>query len=440
MTMNSVAEQQMEQPTYSEALAEDQAIAQEASRVTTRKKLWIGVGIALACLAIFFGVRYILWSSTHEETDDAYLEAHLHAVSSRVAGTVAQVLVDDNQHVNAGQTLALLDPNDYQVRVDQAQANLDVALRQAETAQASVKMTSESALAQSTEANGSISEANSGIASAQADLAVTQAGVPRAQAELAKTEATEHRAELDQQRYDDLLAKGQVSRQTADHAREAYQVAVAARVAAQQAVSQAEAEVVKAQQAISTAHAQLEHSQGVLQSAKAAGLEINVRNDQYSSAQASVAQATAALEDAKLQLSYTRIIAPTSGRVGRKSVEVGQRVQVGQPLLAVVEDNPWIVANFKETQLGKMRDKQPVEIKIDSFPHHEFRGHVDSLAPGSGNAFALLPPDNATGNFTKIVQRVPVKIVFDPDSMDGYEGLMSPGISALVTVTTKQKR
>jgi membrane fusion protein (multidrug efflux system) len=437
MTMNSVAEQQMEQPTYSEAIAEDQAIAQQASRMTTHKKLWIGLGIALACLAIFFGVRYILWSSTHEETDDAYLEAHVHAVSSRVAGTVAQVLVDDNQHVNAGQTLALLDANDYQVRVDQAQANLDVALRQAQTAQASVKMTSESALAQSTEANGSISEATSGIASAQAELAVTQAGVPRAQAELAKTEATEHRAELDQQRYDDLLAKGQVSRQTADHAHEAYQVAVAARVAAQQAVTQAEAEVLKAQQAIATAHAQLEHSQGVLQSAKAAGLEINVRNDQYSSSQASVAQASAALEDAKLQLSYTRIVAPTSGRIGKKSIEVGQRVQVGQPLLAVVEDNPWIVANFKETQLGKMRDKQPVEIKIDSFPHHRFRGHVDSLAPGSGNTFALLPPDNATGNFTKIVQRVPVKIVFDPDSMDGYEGLMSPGISALVTVTTK---
>jgi membrane fusion protein (multidrug efflux system) len=126
--------------------------------------------------------------------------------------------------------------------------------------------------------------------------------------------------------------------------------------------------------------------------------------------------------------------------VARKSVEVGQRLQVGQPLLAVVDDNVWIVANFKETQLEKMRDKQPVEIKIDSFPNHAFRGHIDSLAPGSGNEFALLPPDNATGNFTKIVQRVPVKIVFEPDSVRGYENLLSPGLSAVVTVTTTRER
>jgi membrane fusion protein (multidrug efflux system) len=363
-----------------------------------------------------------------------------HPVSSRITGTVQKVLVDDNQQVIQGQTLATLDPRDYQVRVDQAQAALDVALRQAQTAQASIKTTSETATAQSTEARGAIGEATASISAAKAEVTVAQAGVPRAEAELTKAEATEHRAELDLHRYEDLLSKGQVSRQAADHARETYQVSVATREAAQQGVTQAQAQLSKAQQGVVSAQSLLQHSQGYLLSAKATGLEVGVRETQFATAQASVQQATAALEDAKLQLSYTVIAAPTSGRVGRKSVEVGQRLQAGQPLLAVVEDDLWIVANFKETQLEKMRDKQPVEIKIDSFPSHVFQGHIDSLAPGSGNEFALLPPDNATGNFTKIVQRVPVKIVFEPESVRGYENLISPGLSAVVTVTTSQGR
>jgi len=174
-----------------------------------------------------------------------------------------------------------------------------------------------------------------------------------------------------------------------------------------------------------------------LQSAHATTLETRVREGQFATAQAAVAQAAAALEDAKLQLSYTIITAPVSGRIGRKSVEAGQRVQIGQPLMAVVEDQPWVVANFKETQLQKMRTGQHVEVEIDTFSKHKFYGHVDSLAPGSGNEFALLPPDNATGNFTKIVQRIPVKILLDKDSVRGYENLLSPGMSSVVTVATE---
>jgi membrane fusion protein, multidrug efflux system len=433
-------QEQLEDPTLSEAVVEDEVVSEAASRVKSRKRLFTYLGIAAGCVVIFLGTRYFMWAAGHEETDDAYLQGHVHPVSSRITGTVQKVLIDDNQHVVQGQTLATLDPRDYQVRVDQAQAALNVALRQAQTAQASIGTTSQTATAQTTEARGAIGEATAGISAAQADVTVAQAGVPRAEAELAKSNATEHRAELDLHRYEDLLSKGQVSRQTTDHARESYQVSVAAREAAQQEVNQAQAQLSKARQGVISAQSLLEHSQGYLLSAKATGLEVGVRETQFASAQASVQQAAAALEDAKLQLSYTVITAPTTGRIGRKSVEVGQRLQVGQPLLAVVEDNVWIVANFKETQLEKMRDKQPVEIKIDSFPHPTFRGHIDSLAPGSGNEFALLPPDNATGNFTKIVQRVPVKIVFEPDSVRGYENLLSPGISAVVTVTTTRER
>lgn len=433
-------QEQLEDPTLSDAVAEDEIVSEAASKVKSRQRLLLFIGIIAGCAAIFLGVRYFIWATGHEETDDAYLQGHVHPVSSRISGTVQKVLVDDNQHVIQGETLATLDPRDYQVRVDQAQAALDTALRQAQTAQASIRTTSQSAAAQTTEARGAIDEATAGISAAKADVAVAQAGVPRAEAELVKADATEHRAELDLHRYEDLSSKGQVSRQTTDHARETYQVAVAAREASQQEVTQAQAQLSKAQQGVISAQSLLEHSQGSLLSAKATDLEVGVRQSQFAAAQASVQQATAGLEDAKLQLSYIVITAPTSGRVGRKSVEVGQRLQAGQPLLAVVEDNVWIVANFKETQLEKMRDKQPVEITIDSFPHHVFRGHVDSHAPGSGNEFAFLPPDNATGNFTKIVQRVPVKIVFEADSVRGYENLLSPGLSAVVTVTTSQER
>ena len=437
---NTLEQQQMEQPTVDEASAEDQIAAAAAKKARTRKMLLIGVAMVVSLCAVLLAVRYFVWSSGHEETDDAYLQGHIHAVSSRVTGTVQQVVVDDNQLVKAGQILVVLDARDYQVRVDQAQAALDVTLRQAQTAQESIQATAENANAQKTEANGTIGESTAGISTARAGLVVAQAGIPRAQADLAKAQATQHRQELDLRRYEDLLAKGQVSRQTVEHAQEAFQVAAADSAAQQQAVNQAQAQVVSASQAIASAQAALQHSQGLLQAANASKLEVNVRDAQFSSAKASVGPASAALEDAKLQLSYTTIVAPVAGRVARKSVEAGQRLQVGQPLLAVVEDKPWIIANFKETQLERLRPNQAVEIRVDSFPHHPFRGHVASLAPGSGNEFALLPPDNATGNFTKIVQRIPVKIVFDADSMQGYEALLTPGSSAVVTVSTKDGR
>jgi membrane fusion protein, multidrug efflux system len=284
---------------------------------------------------------------------------------------------------------------------------------------------------------GTIGEAKASIQASKAAVTAAEAGVPRAQAQLQEANATLQREDTDLHRYEDLYTKEQVSKQTVDHQRASYQVAVAGQAAAQEQVRQAQAQLVAAQQGVFRTEALLTNSQGGLQSAQATGLETRVREGQFATSEAAVAQATAALEDAKLQLSYTIIKAPVSGRIGRKSVEAGQRVQIGQPLMAIVEDQPWVVANFKETQLEKMRTGQRVEVQIDTFSKHKFYGHVDSLAPGSGNEFALLPPDNATGNFTKIVQRIPVKIVLDQDSVRGYENLLSPGMSSIVTVTTK---
>ena len=351
-----------------------------------------------------------------------------------------QVLIDDNQHVVEGQTLVILDPNDYKVRLDQAKAALDAAGRQADTAEAAIRSTSQSATAQTTQAVGTIGEAKASIQASKAAVTAAEAGVPR--------------------------ATGPASRGKCDAATRRHRPAQVRRSLCERAGLEDKPSITSAQatrspsldkprprnrcgrrrhnwsphsKAFVRTEAQLTNSEGGLQSAQATRLETRVREGQFATAQAAVAQATAALEDAKLQLSYTIIKAPVSGRIGRKSVEAGQRVQIGQPLMAIVEDQPWVVANFKETQLEKMRTGQRVEVEIDTFPKHKFYGHVDSLAPGSGNEFALLPPDNATGNFTKIVQRIPVKIVLDQDSVRGYENLLSPGMSSVVTVTTKIK-
>jgi membrane fusion protein (multidrug efflux system) len=420
---------------------EESALAPQppkAGGITERERtLLIWAGASVLALLLVFGVRYLIWSAHHETTDDAYLAGHLHPISARVTDTVQQVLIDDNQHVVEGQSLVILDPNDYRVRLDQAKAALDAASREADTAGAAIRSTSQSATAQTTQAQGSIGEAKASIQAAEAAVTAAEAGVPRANAQLQEANATLQREEADLHRYQDLYAKEQVSKQTLDHQRASYQIAVAAQAEGEEQVRQAHARLVEAQQSVIRTEAQLTNSQGRLQSAEAARLETRVREDQFATAQATIAQATAALEDARLQLSYTIIKAPVSGRVGRKSVEAGQRVQIGQPLMAIVEDQPWVVANFKETQLEKMRVGQRVEVQIDTFSKHRFYGHVDSLAPGSGNEFALLPPDNATGNFTKIVQRIPVKIVLDQDSVRGYENLLSPGMSSVVTVATK---
>jgi membrane fusion protein (multidrug efflux system) len=430
-----MSEAVLEQPIEESAIAPEPP---KGGKVTGRRKiLLIWGGAAALVVLLVIGVRYLIWSAHHETTDDAYMAGHLHPISARITDTVQQVLIDDNQHVVKGQILVILDPNDYTVRVDQAKAALDAASRQAETAEAAIRSTSQSASAQTTQARGLIGEAKASIQAAKAAVVAAEAGVPRANAQMQQTNATLQREETDLRRYQDLYAKEQVSRQTLDHQRASYQVALAAQTAAQEQVRQAQAQLAAAQQGVVRTEAQLTNSEGGLQSAQATTLETRVREGQFATARAAVAQAEASLEDAKLQLSYTIIKAPVSGRIGRKSVEAGQRVQIGQPLMAIVEDHPWVVANFKETQLAKMRAGQHVEVHIDTFPKHNFYGHIDSLAPGSGNEFALLPPDNATGNFTKIVQRIPVKIVLDDDSVRGYANLLSPGMSSVVTVTTR---
>ncbi|MEG3978183.1 efflux RND transporter periplasmic adaptor subunit [Microcoleus sp. herbarium8] len=478
----------------------------------------LGIG---AIAAGSFGYHYWQYASIHQETENATVAGHIHQVSSRINGTVGEVLVKDNQQVKRGQPLIKLDPRDYQVKLQQSQAALENARRQAEAAQANIALASQTSQGKTAQAQGDISTANAGISTAQAAIKEAQQGVPAAEAAVAQAEAgvpaaiakvaqaeagipqaqakvTEAQAgiaaaqaqlvqaqaslvktQADYKRYESLQEEGAIARQQLDAARAAYDVARGQTSAAQQGIAQArarlaqakegvieaqagvaqaregvkqaeaqvaqakvgiasaEAKVAVAQEGISTAEAKLAASQGGLQQAQATGEQTKVSRSQYDAAKAAIAQSEAAVKDAQLQLSYTSITAPAAGQIGRKSVEVGQRVQPGSPLMAIVSKDLWVIANFKETQLANMKLGQKVEIKLDAFGSHKFEGHLDSFSPASGAQFSLLPPDNATGNFTKVVQRIPVKVVFDAESIKGYESRIAPGMSATVNVELK---
>ncbi|MBD0337264.1 MAG: HlyD family secretion protein [Cyanobacteria bacterium Co-bin13] len=396
------------------------------------------LGLATVGLVIggVWGLRWWSYASTHETTDNAQVQGHVYQVSSRIPGTVQQIAVDDNQRVTPGELLVQLDPHDYEVAVQQAQAALAAAQKQAQAAQSSIVQAGATTQAQTTSAQGAISGAAAAIANAQASLESARSGVPVAQAELAKAQATLQKTDADYQRYQALYEQGAISAQERDAAKQAYQVAHAQHLEAQEGVGQAQAHVAQAQEGVAQAQAQLQSSRGSLQQAQATGVQTAVNQSQFEAAVAQIDQAKASLEQAQLQLSYTAIQAPAAGIVGHKTVEAGQQIQAGQPLMAVVGDDFWIEANFKETQVAHMRPGEPVEIEVDALPDHPFTGSVVSLSPAAGAQFALLPPDNATGNFTKVVQRIPVKIALDPASVAGFEGWLAPGLSATVSVDT----
>lgn len=402
-----------------------------------RKWIWLGLlGVGLIAGGIF-GYRWWRFASVHESTDDAYVTTYIHPINARINGTVVEVRVDDNQSVSKGNVLVKLDPRDYEVARQQARAALESAQQQAAVAQANIGVTATTAVGQTTEAQGNIDAAAASVSTSEAALAEAEAGVPAAQAQLAQVRANLLKADRDYKRYTTLYAQGAVAQEELDTNRATYESTLAEYNAITEQIKQAQARVVQAQKNLSNAEAKLNSTRGNLQQANATGQQTEVNRRQYRAALATVAQSQAELKNAELQLSYTSIAAPIAGRIGNKTVQVGQRVEPGQMLMSLVQTTPWIVANFKETQLEDMRPGQSVEIEIDAFPHHRFTGRVDSIAPASGADFALLPPDNATGNFTKIVQRVPVKIVFDADSIRGYESLITSGMSVTPTVETE---
>jgi len=350
---------------------------------------WAAV-VVLGGAALLWLADFTYHGIVYRETDDAYVAGHVHTVSSRLEGNVTEVLVEENQVVRAGQVLAKLDRLPFEIALGRARAALDAAQADVDRAAAAVAQ----------------AEAEHAQAQAQQALAAAQVQQSAAQLDLAN---------VNRSRDERLLTADTrtISQAEADTTRSAADAAAANLAAAKANLAAAAARVQVGDAAIDAAKVQV----------KAARARVDAQRE--------------AVRDAERELSYTTIVAPTDGRIGNKNVEVGNRVQMGQALFALVEPDYWITANFKETQLKSMRAGQKVEIEIDALGGQAFTGTVDSIAPATGAEFALLPPDNATGNFTKVVQRVPVKIVFDPESVKGFESRLSPGLSAVVNVRVR---
>jgi len=399
-----------------------------------KSRLRIIIPIAVV---IILAVGVWLWlTAGRESTDDAQTEAHVVQISAKVGGTVTRVLVTDNQTVAAGATLVEIDPRDYQIAVDRAKADVADAEASAKAAAANVTVTSTSVTSGVTTASGGVSQSRASIDEAERGIEGARGQLAAAQSAVRLAEANSIKSTRDVERLKGLLAKDEVSQQQYDAAVAAADGQRASVDAAKGGVAAAEAGLRAAQSRLMQAHVSEEQAQAALRNAQTAPQQISVIQARAAAAEAHAQQMRAQLQQAELNLQYATVKAPAKGLVSRKTVEAGQIVQPGQPLLAIVPlEEVWVTANFKETQLEHMRPGQRVTVKVDAAGGKEFAGKVDSIAAATGARFALLPPENATGNFVKVVQRVPVKIVLDPGQ--DPEHLLRPGLSAEPTVYTK---
>jgi membrane fusion protein (multidrug efflux system) len=413
-----------------------------------RKRFALPIAAGVLILAgLAYGAYLWQFSRTHVSTDDAYIAAHMSPISARVSGTVVEVLADDNQDVKAGAVLLRLDPKDYEVALIQARAAADAAKADLDNSLVNVPLTDETtqSLVQQAEAALAAGRDASQVAShnleeRQGQLKANQAAEAAARAAVRMAEADLDRARLDRERTKQLVEERMIAQQDFDHADAAFRSAQAALEAARQrenqareAVAQAEATVRSQTATVAQTRRQVEEAAAALANARSQRQQVKVRETQVQAARGRVAQALANLQQAELNLEYTTVRAAVGGRVSKKSVEVGQVVQPGQPLLSLVDlDNVWVVANFKETALTHVRSGQRVAVEVDTYPGATFKARVDSIQAGSGAVFSLLPPENATGNFVKVVQRVPVKLAFDPGENSRH--LLVPGMSVVPTI------
>jgi membrane fusion protein (multidrug efflux system) len=390
--------------------------------------------LALLILAIVVGIPIYAYYSVRESTDDAQVDGHLVPISARIGGTILEVLVNDNQPVRAGQELVRLDPADYQVALQQAQAQLATSQATTIESQENVPITTITTTSQVSTSASQVQEAQAAVNSAGHGVQAAQAKVNAANATLQQRQANYVKAQKDLARLQDLVQKDEISRQEFDAA-----VANADANAAQ--VESAKADVLTAQRNYDQAVAQLGEAKARLataqvqsrQSEQVRARQQAVAEARFKQAQAQVQQRQADLQQAKLNVSYTSIRSPVDGVVTRKTAEPGLQVSPGQQIMSIVPlDDIWVTANFKETQLKSMRVGQKVEISVDTYGGRKYRGHIDSIAAASGAKFSLLPPENATGNYVKVVQRVPVKIILEPG--EDRDHSLRPGMSVEPTV------
>lgn len=396
-----------------------------------RRFLLIG---GLAALALVVGLFF--YFHDRESTDDAQVDGHITPVASKIYGRVAEVLVLDNQPVKAGQILVKIDPRDYQAALDQAKAQLALAEADAQSAGVDVPRTRENVASGTSSADAQLLGAQASLAMAQSTYEQAQtADLAYAQANIDKSKANSELAKADLARYKPLLDKAEISQQQYDAAKANADATASSLKADQEKLSQAQRNIDIAKAQVAAAQARVEQAKAGVASAHADTKQVNMRAADAQGKAAKVQEMRAAVEAATLNLSYTQLVAPVDGVVTHKQVEPGQIVQQGQGLMVVVPlQDVWVTANFKETQLRNMKPGQKAEVHVDTYGK-TFEGHVDSIAGATGAVLSLLPPENATGNYVKVVQRIPVKIIVDRISPD--VAVLRPGMNVDATVITK---
>jgi membrane fusion protein (multidrug efflux system) len=407
----AVLDQEPEVSTADRVLSEDR---RQPSKLRRHRTLLISIGAVIVVLVAGYFIRNAF---LYESTDDAQVDGHVMPLSARINGQLLEVRVIEGQLVHAGDVLAVIDPKDYKVAVDQARANLADSEASAAGSMWSVPVASATAWSTLDSDETAVHNSEAGIEAAEQNL-------ESAKAELQQAEANAEKTDSDLVRYSQLVAKEDISRQQ-------YDQASAAAKANRAAVVSAAAAVQSYEQALHQAEGKLLQSKADLRSAQTAPQQVSVARAKADAANAQVDQRRAELDQAELNLSYTVIRSPVNGIVGKKTAEVGQNVGIGQELMDVVPlDDIWVTANFKETQLEHMRPGQPVEVKVDAYGR-SWKAHITNLGGGTGSVFSLLPPENATGNYVKVVQRVPVRIDFDRSQTQDFnaDGLLKPGLS-----------
>ena len=399
-----------------------------------RKKilLWGTAGV-LILAALAFAISEYIYARSHEATDDAFIDGNIVPISPRVNGHVVKVCVSDNQWVEAGDLLVELDPRDFQARFDAATAAFKAAMAAERARNVAVELTRITATAEEDEAREGVTAAEAAVQESEARLALAQAALDQAGAEADAARVRHHRDAVDLERYRQVAETQAVSAQELDHVLATEQIAAADLAAARKMVKTQQAKVRETVALLTATRAQLRQAQARLAAAQSAPQRIQQSRSQANVSRADRDKTGAEMAQARLELSYTKIYAPTGGFVTQKGIEAGQFVQAGQSIMAIVPRAVWVTANFKETQLTRMRSGQPVEITVDAYPDMTFHGYVDSIQRGTGARFSLLPAENATGNYVKVVQRVPVKIVFSP-SEETARTFLAPGMSVVPEV------
>jgi membrane fusion protein, multidrug efflux system len=380
---------------------------------------------------------YYVWKELQksESTDDAQIDGRIIAISARVGGHVIQMNVEDDQYVNAGDVLVKLDPRDFEVAVAKARADLNNELAGLQSSRTDVPLTTTTTSSTLSGARSVREDALAGVRWNEKQMSVAQARLVSAQANVRVAEANANKASQDVERYKTLVAKDEISKQQYDQALSAAEAAKATVEAQKAAVVEAQQSIAAGQVAVEQARAKVAQAEATVESALTGPQQVAITEAKVKSGQAKVAQRQAELDQAQLNLQYTTIVAPVSGIVGKKSVDLGQNVAPGQEMMAIVPlDDIWVTANFKETQLRAMKPGQPVTIAVDA-TGRDYRGKVVRIAGASGAKFSLLPPENATGNYVKVVQRIPVRIELDPGQNQDH--MLRPGMSVTPSVRIK---